>query len=104
MPRYARPFWKWHNIESGLPNNVNCWHLFINSGSPICGGSRARISEWRRNTRSNRRTVLTAMSSYSDLLDKVLVDTLACQDETTPEIGRAVQQECRDRSRMPSSA
>lgn len=30
------------------------------------------------------------MPSYSDLLDKVLTDTLACQDETTPEyISRA---------------
>lgn len=33
----------------------------------------------------NRRILKKAMPSYSDLLDKVLADTLACQDETTPE-------------------
>ena len=38
-----------------------------------------------KNKHSNSRTIITAMLSYSNLLDKVLVDTLACQDKTTPE-------------------
>src|SRR5438477_13120763 len=34
----------------------------------------------------------------------IVFDTLTLADDRLEEIGRAVQQECRDRSRMPSSA
>eukprot|EP00456_Euglypha_rotunda_P081195 TRINITY_DN79091_c0_g1_i1.p1 TRINITY_DN79091_c0_g1~~TRINITY_DN79091_c0_g1_i1.p1 ORF type:complete len:112 (-),score=22.39 TRINITY_DN79091_c0_g1_i1:10-345(-) len=36
--------------------------------------------------------------------DNSWMETAAYNFHCTPEIGRAVQQECRDRSRMPSSA
>src|SRR5207244_11810222 len=39
-----------------------------------------------------------------DLQERVLIRHHDYDQKAVPEIGRAVQQECRDRSRMPSSA
>eukprot|EP00456_Euglypha_rotunda_P052797 TRINITY_DN42568_c0_g1_i2.p1 TRINITY_DN42568_c0_g1~~TRINITY_DN42568_c0_g1_i2.p1 ORF type:complete len:138 (-),score=15.27 TRINITY_DN42568_c0_g1_i2:11-391(-) len=46
-----------------------------------------------------------AMHSFSNVLRSDTLNMSASQDQClVKEIGRAVQQECRDRSRMPSSA
>eukprot|EP00456_Euglypha_rotunda_P033436 TRINITY_DN25897_c0_g1_i12.p1 TRINITY_DN25897_c0_g1~~TRINITY_DN25897_c0_g1_i12.p1 ORF type:complete len:112 (+),score=15.80 TRINITY_DN25897_c0_g1_i12:108-443(+) len=50
---------------------------------------------------SNKNRPRTA--SFKDLVTKFRSDSYSELQEE-PEIGRAVQQECRDRSRMPSSA
>src|SRR5256885_16561836 len=50
--------------------------------------------------------IILLLHSMSLMLGSVLVLMLPLLDWLTPDlkIGRAVQQECRDRSRMPSSA
>eukprot|EP00456_Euglypha_rotunda_P093253 TRINITY_DN9841_c0_g1_i9.p1 TRINITY_DN9841_c0_g1~~TRINITY_DN9841_c0_g1_i9.p1 ORF type:complete len:186 (+),score=36.26 TRINITY_DN9841_c0_g1_i9:114-671(+) len=50
-------------------------------------------------TIQHRKTIMKAIGTLVNGTDSITPPTLP-----VPEIGRAVQQECRDRSRMPSSA
>ena len=76
---------------------------------PVCGGRLTREETvWRC---ENRHSFDVARSGYVNLLPPSAAGKRHGDDKrmvaartATLKIGRAVQQECRDRSRMPSSA
>eukprot|EP00456_Euglypha_rotunda_P072213 TRINITY_DN65245_c0_g1_i1.p1 TRINITY_DN65245_c0_g1~~TRINITY_DN65245_c0_g1_i1.p1 ORF type:complete len:112 (+),score=10.47 TRINITY_DN65245_c0_g1_i1:27-338(+) len=68
----------------------NIRHVIPESGVIMIVGTASGFLGWMTGSVS----VTAASTFHVDLFELVLL----------PEIGRAVQQECRDRSRMPSSA
>eukprot|EP00456_Euglypha_rotunda_P031695 TRINITY_DN24641_c0_g1_i1.p1 TRINITY_DN24641_c0_g1~~TRINITY_DN24641_c0_g1_i1.p1 ORF type:complete len:135 (+),score=10.24 TRINITY_DN24641_c0_g1_i1:110-514(+) len=94
-----------HALRRDLTSDVN---RFPDDVLELIGYLGARNSEAKVKAIPGQETYvpvwLLGSSTYSAQLAGILGLPFAFASHFAPEIGRAVQQECRDRSRMPSSA
>eukprot|EP00456_Euglypha_rotunda_P003224 TRINITY_DN10569_c0_g2_i4.p1 TRINITY_DN10569_c0_g2~~TRINITY_DN10569_c0_g2_i4.p1 ORF type:complete len:152 (+),score=4.84 TRINITY_DN10569_c0_g2_i4:38-493(+) len=103
------------NIQSASPRLVpKCnsvgYLSFIDGNSTICGQKHVGLPDWpaaKTDYYYGSKKVTTTCNTLSSAATNISVVCPYPLTETPlwyKEIGRAVQQECRDRSRMPSSA
>eukprot|EP00456_Euglypha_rotunda_P025296 TRINITY_DN20495_c0_g1_i5.p1 TRINITY_DN20495_c0_g1~~TRINITY_DN20495_c0_g1_i5.p1 ORF type:complete len:152 (-),score=18.01 TRINITY_DN20495_c0_g1_i5:10-465(-) len=92
------------------PNSEILLFLDDDNGWPAVWNKGLTCDEWiSHSVDAGRRTVIWNNGNFHVLINDITEHTrphfwFVALSTCTPEIGRAVQQECRDRSRMPSSA
>eukprot|EP00456_Euglypha_rotunda_P031284 TRINITY_DN24369_c0_g1_i8.p1 TRINITY_DN24369_c0_g1~~TRINITY_DN24369_c0_g1_i8.p1 ORF type:complete len:183 (-),score=1.70 TRINITY_DN24369_c0_g1_i8:25-498(-) len=84
---------------------VTTWFLGLQSLAPLspCYLSVGALL-WTRARMKVRFQARSERVKEQQLVDRLFAEAIAAKKQRLQEIGRAVQQECRDRSRMPSSA